>query len=119
MSNSISKSRLAPIQEFIKTEAFSGILLLISAILALIVANSPLSQWYVDLFQAKLTIGFESGNISKPIILWVNDGLMAIFFLLIGLEIKREVKYGELSTLQSALLPVIAAFGGAIVPGLI
>lgn len=114
-----NKGVLAPIQEFIKTESFSGILLLFSAVLALIVANSPFSDWYVQLFQAKLTIGFEVGNISKPLILWINDGLMAIFFLLIGLEIKREIKYGELSNLQSALLPIIAAFGGAIVPGLI
>jgi len=119
MSTNKNKAILAPIQEFIKTESFSGILLLASAVLALIVANSPLSDWYVQLFQAKLTIGFESGNISKPLILWINDGLMAIFFLLIGLEIKREIKYGELSTVQSALLPIIAAFGGAIVPGLI
>tara|TARA_R110001599_G_scaffold1889_4_gene9834 strand:- start:283970 stop:285280 length:1311 start_codon:yes stop_codon:yes gene_type:complete len=119
MEKTTSKKPLAPIQEFIKTESFSGILLLFSAVLALIVANSPLSDWYVQLFQAKLTIGFESGNISKPLILWINDGLMAIFFLLIGLEIKREIIYGELSTVQSALLPIIAAFGGAVVPGLI
>lgn len=114
-----NKGLLAPIQEFIKTESFSGILLLVSAVLALIMANSPLADWYVQLFQTKLTIGIENGNISKPLILWINDGLMAIFFLLIGLEIKREIKYGELSTVQSALLPIIAAFGGAIVPGLI
>lgn len=119
MKKTLSKKPLAPIQEFIKTESFSGILLLLSAVLALIVANSPLADWYVQLFQAKLTIGFEAGNISKPLILWINDGLMAIFFLLIGLEIKREIKYGELSTIQSALLPIIAAFGGALVPGLI
>ncbi|XWN37531.1 MAG: Na+/H+ antiporter NhaA [Balneola sp.] len=119
MEKTSSKKPLAPLQEFIKTESFSGILLLISAVLALIVANSPLSDWYIQLFQAKLTVGFEAGNISKPLILWINDGLMAIFFLLIGLEIKREIKYGELSTMQSALLPIIAAFGGAIVPGLI
>lgn len=119
MNRSNSTSPLAPLQEFMKTESFSGILLLFSAILALIVANSPLSGLYTDLFQAKLTVGFQDANISKPLILWVNDGLMAIFFLLIGLEIKRELKYGELSTLQTALLPVIAAFGGAAVPGLI
>jgi NhaA family Na+:H+ antiporter len=89
MSANKNKAILAPIQEFIKTESFSGILLLASAVLAHIVANSPLSDWYVQLFQAKLTVGFESGNISKPLILWINDGLMAIFFLLIGLEIKR------------------------------
>ncbi|MEP1151892.1 MAG: Na+/H+ antiporter NhaA [Balneola sp.] len=114
-----NKGLLAPIQEFIKTESFSGILLLVSAVLALVVANSPLAEWYVQLFETKFTVGVENGNISKPLILWINDGLMAVFFLLIGLEIKREVKYGELSSVQSALLPIIAAFGGAIVPGLI
>lgn len=119
MSKSSSNTPLSPVMEFIKAESFSGILLMIAAALALVVANSPLSEWYVQLFQMKLTVGLEGANISKPLILWINDGLMAVFFLLIGLEIKREVKYGELSTLQSALLPVIAAFGGALIPGLI
>lgn len=119
MEKSSDKKPLAPIYEFIKTESFAGILLLITAVLALVVANSPLSEMYMNLFQAKLTVGFEGANISKSLILWINDGLMAVFFLLIGLEIKREMIYGELSTIQSALLPVIAAFGGAIIPGLI
>jgi len=73
MEKTSSKKPLAPIQEFIKTESFSGILLLFSAVLALVVANSPLADWYVQLFQAKLTIGFVSVNISKPLILWIND----------------------------------------------
>jgi NhaA family Na+:H+ antiporter len=119
MNTNSENSPLSPIKEFIHTESFSGILLLFSAILALIVANSPLSEWYLAALETKLTVGLPDANISKPIILWINDGLMAIFFLLIGLEIKREIKYGELSTFQSALLPVIAAFGGAVVPGLI
>ncbi|MBO6523792.1 MAG: Na+/H+ antiporter NhaA [Balneolaceae bacterium] len=119
MNNSSSSTPLSPMMEFIKAESFSGILLMVSAILALIVANSPLSDWYIQLFEMKFTVGFDGADISKPLILWINDGLMAVFFLLIGLEIKREVKFGELSTLQSALLPVIAAFGGALIPGLI
>lgn len=114
-----SNGTSSPIAEFIKTESFSGILLMFAAVLALIVANSPLSDFYMQSLQTKLTVGLPDANISKPIILWINDGLMAIFFLLIGLEIKRELKYGELSTFQSALLPVIAAFGGALIPGLI
>lgn len=114
-----SSTPLSPVMEFIKAESFSGILLMIAAVLALIVANSPLSEWYVQLFQTKLTIGLPDANISKPIILWINDGLMAIFFFVIGLEIKREIKFGELSSIQSALLPVIAAFGGALIPGLV
>ncbi|RNC79909.1 MAG: Na+/H+ antiporter NhaA [Balneola sp.] len=119
MANKSSTKPLSPVMEFIQAESFSGILLMISAVLALIVANSPLSDWYIQLFQQKLTVGFDGANISKPLILWINDGLMAIFFLLIGLEIKREIKFGELSTMQKALLPVIAAFGGALIPGLI
>ena len=119
MSTNSAQTPLSPIKEFIKTESFSGILLMVAAVLALIVANSPLAEFYFQSLQTKLTVGLPDANISKPIILWINDGLMAIFFLLIGLEIKRELKYGELSSIQSALLPVIAAFGGAIVPGLI
>jgi len=119
MTTNSAQSPLSPIKEFIKTESFSGILLMVAAVLALIVANSPLAEFYFQSLQTKLTVGLTDANISKPIILWINDGLMAIFFLLIGLEIKRELKYGELSTFQSALLPVIAAFGGAVVPGLI
>jgi len=119
MNTNSATSPLSPIKEFIKTESFSGILLMVAAVLALIVANSPLANFYFESLQIKLTVGLTDANISKPLILWINDGLMAIFFLLIGLEIKRELKYGELSTFQSALLPVIAAFGGAIVPGLI
>lgn len=119
MAKKSTTKPLSPVMEFIQAESFSGILLMISAVLALIVANSPLSDWYIQLFQQKLTIGLTDANISKPLILWINDGLMAIFFLLIGLEIKREIKFGELSTIQKALLPVIAAFGGALIPGLI
>ncbi len=119
MAKQTSNKPLSPAMEFIQAESFSGILLMFSAVLALIVANSPLADWYVQLFQLKLTVGLEGANISKPLILWINDGLMAIFFLLIGLEIKREIKFGELSTIQKSLLPVIAAFGGAIIPGAI
>jgi Na+:H+ antiporter, NhaA family len=119
MSSNGTSSPLSPITEFIKTESFSGLLLMFAAVLALIVANSPLADFYMTSLQTKLTVGLPDANISKPIILWINDGLMAIFFLLIGLEIKRELKYGELSSFQSALLPVIAAMGGAVVPGLI
>ena len=119
MSRSTSSSPLSPVMEFIKAESFSGIILMLAAALALMVANSPLNEWYVQAFQTKLTIGLTNASISKPIILWINDGLMAVFFLLIGLEIKREIKYGELSSIQSAILPVIAAIGGAAIPGLI
>ena len=92
MNSNSASSPLSPIKEFIKTESFSGILLMVAAVLALIVANSPLADFYFQSLQTKLTVGLPDANISKPIILWINDGLMAIFFLLIGREIKRELK---------------------------
>ncbi|MEQ8524615.1 Na+/H+ antiporter NhaA [Gracilimonas sp.] len=110
---------ITPIQEFLKTESSSGIILLVTTVLALVIANTPFAGTYFDLFQTHLAVGISSFKIDKPLILWINDGLMAIFFLLIGLEIKREVKYGELSDLKSAMMPIVAAFGGALVPGLI
>ena len=110
---------LTPIQEFFKTESSSGLVLLATTILALILANSPASYSYFAFFQTHLTLGVPGLTIDKPILLWINDGLMAIFFLLIGLEIKRELKYGELSDFRSALVPLVAAAGGALVPGLI
>lgn len=108
-----------PLQEFFKTESSSGIVLMVTTALALIAANSGFSELYFALFESVLTVGFPGYEISKPLILWINDGLMAIFFLLIGLEIKREVKYGELSDLKAAMVPVIAALGGALIPGLV
>ena len=110
---------MTPFQEFFKTEASSGILLLAVTVLALILANSPLAYSYFSFFEAHLTLEFPGLTIDKPLLLWINDGLMAVFFLLIGLEIKRELKYGELSDFRSALMPLVAAAGGAIVPGLI
>jgi len=110
---------LSPVQEFFKTESSSGIVLIIATICALVIANTPFSEYYFGVFETYLTVGIDSFSIDKPLILWINDGLMAIFFLLIGLEIKREIKYGELSDLKSAMMPIVAAFGGALVPGLI
>ncbi|MGD8748564.1 MAG: Na+/H+ antiporter NhaA [Balneolaceae bacterium] len=115
----LSINPLAPFQEFFKSEATSGILLLATAISALILANSPLADTYFGFFQTHLRIGVPALTIDKPLLLWINDGLMAIFFLLIGLEIKRELKYGELSDFKSALVPFVAAIGGALVPGII
>ncbi len=107
-----------PLNKFIKMEAFSGILLMIVTLLALVLANSSLSGYYFGFFQQKLTFAFESFEISKPLILWINDGLMAIFFFLVGLEIKRETQIGELSSLKTATLPAFAAVGGMLVPAL-
>lgn len=110
---------LSPIQEFFKTESSSGIVLLTTTALALVLANSPFAITYFQFLETNFTVGVPALAIDKPILLWINDGLMAIFFLLIGLEIKRELKYGELSDFKSAVMPLVAALGGAIVPGLI
>ena len=108
-----------PFQEFFSKEALSGLLLIFSTIVALIWANSALSSYYTGLWETIITVGVGAGSISKPLLLWVNDGLMAIFFFLIGLEIKRELLSGELSTRKKATLPVVAALGGAVIPALI
>lgn len=96
-----------------------GIILGIAAILALIVANSPLVALYQQILALPGTVRFGSLAIEKPLILWINDGVMALFFVLIGLEIKRELLIGELAGWQRAVLPVIAALGGFLVPALI
>lgn len=90
-----------------------------ATILALVVANSPLEKMYHHLMEVHIVLGFGDFMIDESIHHWINDGLMAVFFLLVGLEIKRELKFGELSSLQSALLPAVAAVGGAVLPALI
>lgn len=96
-----------------------GIILIIAGVAALLVNNSFLSAWYVSLLDMPVIVGIGSFEIAKPMLLWVNDGLMAIFFFLVGLEIKKEVLSGELSSFDRALLPVIAAIGGMMLPALI
>ncbi len=86
------------------------------AALALLVANSPLSGWYSTLLGAHLQVSFADYGIDKPLLLWINDGLMAVFFLLVGMELKREVLEGHLSSLRRASLPAFAAAGGMLVP---
>ena len=112
----IKKILLTPFQKFVKIESFSGILLFGAAIIALIWANSPYGQYYESLWQYKIGISFHDFELKKPIILWINDGLMAIFFFLIGLELKRELLIGEINTLKKAAFPFIAALGGVLVP---
>jgi NhaA family Na+:H+ antiporter len=107
------------IQEFIRLETSGGIILMIAAVLAMIIANSPLATAYDAILGTYIKVGIGSFEIAKPAILWINDGLMAIFFFLVGLEIKREVLAGELSSFDKAILPVMAAIGGMAVPGLI
>ena len=107
------------LREFLRLESAGGLILVLSAILALVLANSPFADSYVQLLSLKITVMVESFGVSKPLILWVNDGLMAIFFLLVGLELKREVVEGDLSSPEQIALPALAAIGGLVVPAAI
>jgi NhaA family Na+:H+ antiporter len=107
------------IKDFLKLESASGILLIIAAVIALLFANSPLSDVYDALLNIPVHIRIGAFEIAKPLLLWINDGLMAVFFFLIGLELKREFIEGELSDLQKIALPAIGAVGGMAVPAAI
>ncbi len=107
------------IHDFIKKDSFPGIVLIVVTIAALILQNSPLSHYYMSFLHTPVEIRIGALHIAKPLLLWVNDGLMAIFFLLVGLEIKREVIEGHLSSLSQIALPGIAAIGGMLVPALV
>jgi len=107
------------IEEFINKESSAGILLIFVTILALILQNTFMSTFYTSFLHTHVEIRFGDLQIAKPLILWVNDGLMAVFFFLIGLEVKREVKEGHLSSLSQITLPGIAAVGGMLVPALV
>lgn len=120
MSKNKSKLILDPIYRFIYDESFSGILLIISAVIALLWANSHLGDSYFNLWEKTyFTIALNDYALSKPLYYWINDGLMAIFFFIIGLEIKRELIFGSLNTRKKAILPVFAALGGMLIPALI
>jgi NhaA family Na+:H+ antiporter len=105
-----------PFQKFVKPESVAGILLFGGTIIALMWANSSYLEYYENLLQYKIGISFQNFELKKPLILWINDGLMAIFFFLIGLELKRELLVGELDTLKKAAFPFAAALGGVLVP---
>lgn len=115
----IDKILITPFQKFVKIESFSGILLFSATIIALIWANSPYSQMYESLWQYEIGIVTQSFELTKPLILWINDGLMAIFFFLIGLELKRELLIGELDSPQKAAFPFFAAIGGMLIPAIL
>lgn len=110
---------LKSISDFLRLEASSGILLLVAAVLAMLVVNSPAKELYDALLETPVEIRIGSFQIAKSLLHWINDGLMAIFFFLIGLEVKREVLDGELSEPARVVLPIIAAIGGMAVPAII
>ena len=107
---------LGPMQEFVNRSAASGIVLLGATILALIIANSPLAGPYQALLHTELGVEFGPFVLREDLLHWINDGLMAVFFFLVGLEIKREVLVGELASPRAAALPIAAAIGGVLVP---
>ncbi|MGL6162669.1 Na+/H+ antiporter NhaA [Microbulbifer sp.] len=110
---------VTPFEEFIRRQSSSGLLLVTCAVIALIIANSPLQEGYEHLLELPVSLHAGDWNFSLSLHHWINDGLMAIFFFLVGLELKREFLVGELSDLKHAVLPVMAAVGGMLVPALI
>lgn len=122
LGNSIEKSfkqALTPFEEFVHAEASSGILLMVCTVAAMLIANSAFLPLYESILHTKITIGSDSFNISHTLHHWINDGLMALFFFTVGLEIKREILVGELADRRQAILPIAAAIGGMIIPALI
>ncbi|WDY56089.1 Na+/H+ antiporter NhaA [Pseudomonas sp. PSKL.D1] len=115
----IAQRAFANIERFLHIEAVSGIVLLIAAIAALIWANSPAAASYDALWHTPVTLGVGSFVFSQSLHFWINDGLMTIFFLVVGMEIRREIHDGALSSLRQATLPMAAALGGVAVPALI
>jgi NhaA family Na+:H+ antiporter len=111
---------IAPVlRDFLQKESAGGIVLICAAVLAMIVANSPMSGAYLAGLDIPVVAGIGSFVIDKPLLLWINDGLMAVFFFLVGLEVKREVLDGQLSSWNKASLPLVAAIGGMALPALV
>lgn len=120
MQSTLISKVVGPFQRFFKIEAASGLLLILATAIAMIWANSGLSGTYNQCVNWELTVQVgEVFKLSKPLILWINDGLMAIFFFVVGLEIKREIVVGELSSFRQAALPLFAAIGGMLLPALL
>ena len=110
---------LTPFEEFIRDESAGGVLLMLCTMAALIIANTSLFEPYNKILHTKISIGFGGYAITESVQHWINDGLMALFFLIIGLEIKREILVGELADLRQAVLPFAAAIGGMLIPAII
>ncbi len=107
------------ITNFFKLESAGGIILMFAAVLAMILANTPLQSYYDLLIEVPVEVRIGPLEIAKPLLLWINDGLMALFFFLVGLELKRELVEGELSDKRNVILPGVGAVGGMLVPSLI
>jgi NhaA family Na+:H+ antiporter len=110
---------LTPFEHFIHAQTTTGTVLMVMTVLALILANTPLTESYANFFHTKIDIAIGSWRISEEIHFWINDGIMTVFFFVIGLEIKREILVGELSDIKVAILPILAAIGGMVFPALI
>ncbi|MDX1516317.1 MAG: Na+/H+ antiporter NhaA [Woeseiaceae bacterium] len=106
----------ATIRNFLRMESAGGIVLMLAAVVAIVIANSPLARYYDLLLDVPVEIRIGAFYIAKPLILWINDGLMAVFFFLVGLELKREILEGELSRPANVMLPAVGAVGGIAVP---
>ena len=116
MNDPRGQSALAAIREFLRLESAAGVLLVIAGALAMLAANTPLAGLYAAFLELPFGVRLGDFGLHKPLLLWINDLLMAIFFLLVGLEIKREVVMGELSSASKLALPAIAAAGGMLIP---
>lgn len=110
---------LLPVKNFIERQTSVGISLIIATVLAISVANSPLASYYHEFWKQEIYLGINEFVISKNLLHWINDGLMSMFFFLVGLELKKEIMHGELSSFRGAILPVAAAAGGMLFPALI
>ncbi|MYF88955.1 MAG: Na+/H+ antiporter NhaA [Boseongicola sp. SB0676_bin_33] len=112
-------SRKSPVIQLFASEATPGVLLMLAALAALVISNSLLAPAYASFLDLPIEVQLGTFSIAKPLFLWVNDGLMAVFFFLVGLEIKREILEGHLSSMDRAALPLIAACGGIVIPALV
>ena len=110
---------VSALKNFLKMESTAGFLLVAATVIALLVSNSPLQPYYRALLDVPMVISLGELSVDKPLLLWINDGLMAIFFMLVGLEIKREILDGQLASADQVVLPAVAALGGFVVPALI
>lgn len=110
---------LAPFRRFAHDEASGGLVLLAAAIAAMVWANSPWAHGYHAIWNTLITVGATNLGLTESLHHWINDGLMAVFFLVVGLEIKREILVGELASVRQAALPLFAAVGGMLVPALL